>query len=210
MKTDDCIRVLVVDDHPVVREGIAALLGRADDMEVVAEAGSGLEAIALFRRYHPDVLLLDIRMPGMDGVAVIAQIRQDAPDARIIVLTAFEGEEDIYRGLQAGARGYLLKDTASEELLEAIRAVYKGQTRIPSAVATKLAQRISQQTLTPRERDVLRLMVAGKSNQEIAANLFIAEGTVKAHVNSILDKLKVNDRTQAVTAALRRGLEHLN
>ncbi len=210
MKINDCIRVLVVDDHPVVREGIAALLGRADDMEVVAEAGSGQEAIALFQRYRPDVLLLDLRMPGMDGVAVIAQIRQETPDARIIVLTAYESEEDIYRGLQAGARGYLLKDTASEELLEAIRAVYKGQTRIPSNVAAKLAQRISQQPLTPRERDVLRLMVAGKSNQEIALALFIAEGTVKVHVNSILDKMNVNDRTQAVTAALRRGLVHLN
>ncbi len=149
-------------------------------------------------------------MPDMDGVAVITQIRQDAPNARIIVLTAFEGEEDIYRGLQAGARGYLFKDTASEELLEAVRAVHRGQTRIPSNVATKLAQRIGHQPLTARERDALRLMVAGKSNQEIAADLFIAVGTVKAHVNSILNKMKVSDRTQAVTAALRRGLAQLD
>ena len=210
MKKEICIRVLVVDDHPVVREGLAALISRVEDITIVAAAGGGEEAIDLFCRHRPDVVLMDMRMPGMDGVALITQMRQEVGDARIVVLTAFDGEEDIYRSLQAGARAYLLKETSSDELLDAIRAVYNGQTRIPPDVATKLAQRISQPALTPRELDVLRLMVGGKSNQEIATGLFIAEGTVKAHVNSILDKMNVNDRTQAVTAALRRGLAKLN
>ena len=210
MKTANVIRVLISDDHPVVREGLAAIIDRREDMSVVAQAENGEEALALFRQHRPDVTLMDLKMPIMDGVATITKIRQEASDARIIVLTTFEGEEDIYRGLQAGAKAYLLKDSPREELLDTIRAVYSGQTRIPSSVAIKLAQRISQSPLTPREVDVLRLMVAGKNNQEVAATLTIAEGTVKAHVNSILDKMNVNDRTQAVTSALKRGLVHLD
>ncbi len=210
MKTSQAIRVLITDDHPIVREGLAAIIDRREDMTTVAQAGNGQEALEMYRLHHPDVVLMDLRMPRMDGVTAITQIRQEAPDARIIVLTTFDGEEDIYRGLQAGAKAYLLKDAPREELVEAVRAVHSGQTRIPSNVAVKLATRISQSPLTPREGEVLRLMVAGNSNQEIANALFIAEGTVKAHVNSILEKMKVSDRTQAVTAALRRGLVHLD
>ncbi len=210
MKPSTSIRVLITDDHPVVREGLASIIDRREDMMTVAQAGNGVEAVDLFRQHRPDIVLMDLRMPQMDGVTAISQIRQEAPDARIIVLTTYDGEEDIYRGLQAGAKGYLLKDAPREELLETIRAVHNGQTHIPSPVAVKLASRISQSPLTPREVEVLRLMVGGNSNQEIANALFIAEGTVKAHVNSILDKMKVNDRTQAVTAAIRRGLVHLD
>ena len=210
MKPSASIRVLITDDHPVVREGLASIIDRREDMTTVAQAGNGAEAVDLYRQHQPDIVLMDLRMPQMDGVTAICQIRQEAPDARIIVLTTYDGEEDIYRGLQAGAKGYLLKDAPREELLETIRAVHNGQTHIPSPVAVKLASRISQSPLTPREVEVLRLMVGGNSNQEIANALFIAEGTVKAHVNSILDKMKVNDRTQAVTAAIRRGLVHLD
>lgn len=210
MKPSTSIRVLITDDHPVVREGLASIIDRREDMMTVGQAGNGVEAVDLFRQHRPDIVLMDLRMPQMDGVTAISQIRQEAPDARIIVLTTYDGEEDIYRGLQAGAKGYLLKDAPREELLETIRAVHNGQTHIPSPVAVKLASRISQSPLTPREVEVLRLMVGGNSNQEIANALFIAEGTVKAHVNSILDKMKVNDRTQAVTAAIRRGLVHLD
>lgn len=210
MKTSPCIRILITDDHPVVREGLASIIERREDMTTVAQANNGAEAVDLYRQHHPDVVLMDLRMPQMDGVTAISQIRQEAPDARIIVLTTYDGEEDIYRGLQAGAKGYLLKDAPREELLNTIRAVHNGQTHIPSPVAVKLASRISQSPLTPREIEVLRLMVGGNSNQEIANALFIAEGTVKAHVNSILDKMNVNDRTQAVTAAIRRGLVHLD
>lgn len=209
-KPNHSIRILICDDHPVVREGLAAILDRREDMSVVGQASNGTEAISQFRELRPDVTLMDLRMPSMDGVTTISQLRHDAPEARIIILTTFDGQEDVYRGLQAGAKGYLLKDSPREELLDTIRAVHNGQTRIPPAVAVKLAQRISQTALTARELDVLRLMVSGKSNQEIANALFIAEGTVKAHVNSILDKMNVSDRTQAVTSALRRGLVHLD
>ena len=210
MKTAHVIRVLISDDHPVVREGLAAIIDRREDMSVVGQAENGEEALAMFTQHRPDVTLMDLKMPLMDGVTTITKIRQTASDARIIVLTTFEGEEDIYRGLQAGAKAYLLKDSPREELLDTIRAVHSGQTRIPPLVAIKLAQRISQSPLTPREVDVLRLMVAGKTNQEVAAALAIAEGTVKAHINSILDKMNVHDRTQAVTSALKRGLVHLD
>lgn len=208
-RQNQAIRILICDDHPVVREGLASILDRREDMAVVGQVSNGAEAINVYRDLRPDITLMDLRMPQQDGVATITQLRQDIPDARIIILTTFDGEEDVDRGLQAGARAYLLKDLPREELVDTIKAVHGGQTRIPPPVAIKLAQRISQTALTAREVDVLRLMVAGNSNQEIANALFIAEGTVKAHVNSILNKMNVSDRTQAVTAALKRGLVHL-
>nr|CAA9281180.1 Two-component transcriptional response regulator, LuxR family [uncultured Armatimonadetes bacterium] len=203
------IRILITDDHPVVREGLAAMIERRPDMTVVGEAGNGLEAVERFRSCQPDVALMDLRMPEMDGVEAITAIRREFPAARIIVLTTFDGDEDIYRGLRAGARGYLLKDAGREGLLEAIRAVHAGQSWIPPDVASKLAERVTGPDLTAREMDVLSLLAQGRSNQAIAALLFISEATVKTHVNSILTKLGVADRTQAVTTALRRGIVHL-
>ncbi len=210
MSKEGAIRILIADDHPVVREGLAALVERRPDMTVAGEAGSGVEAVAQFRRLTPDVTLMDLRMPELGGVAAIGQIRADFPAARIIILTTYDGDEDIYRGLQAGARAYLLKDAPRDELLDAIRAVHSGQTRIPPAVAARLAERMmSGPDLSPREIEVLRSIVAGRSNRQIGADLAISEGTVKAHINSILGKLGVSDRTQAVTTALQRGIVHL-
>jgi two-component system NarL family response regulator len=203
------IRILIADDHPVVREGLAAMIKRRTDMTVVAEANHGQEAVALFHQHQPDVVLMDLRMPEMDGVEAILTIREQTPEARVIVLTTYDTDEDIYRALRAGAKAYLLKDTPREELLDTIRAVSAGRTRVPSDVAAKLVERVSSETLTTREVDVLRLIVAGHSNREIATRLYISEGTVKTHVNHILMKLGVSDRTQAVTTALKRGLVSL-
>lgn len=203
------IRILIADDHPIVREGLAAMINRRSDMTVVGEAGTGREAVELFRREKPDVTLMDLQMPELGGVQAITAIRAEFPSARFVVLTTFDGDEDIYRALQAGAQAYLLKDTPREELLDAIRAVQAGQKRIPSEVAAKLADHLTASELTEREREVLKLIVAGKSNKEIGAALGIAEGTVKIHVNNLLAKLGVSDRTQAVTEALKRGLVHL-
>ncbi len=204
------IRVLLADDHAVVREGLAAMIGRRPDMEVVAEAENGVRAVELARQHRPDVILMDLRMPQMGGVEALSAIRAEQPGARVIVLTTFDGDEDIYRALQAGAQAYLLKDTPRDELLDAIRAVHQGLRRIPPEVAAKLAERVTAPDLTPRELDVLRLVALGQSNKEIAAALTIAEGTVKIHVNNLLGKLGAASRTQAVTEALKRGLIHLD
>lgn len=175
-------------------------------MEAVAEASNGKEAVEMFRLHQPDVTLMDLRMPQMEGVEAITTIRAEFPTARIILLTTYDGDEDIYRGLRAGAKGYLLKDASCEQLLEAIRVVHVGRSRIPPSVGAKLAERMSNPELSDREREVVRLMATGKSNQEIGTALGITEGTVKFHVNNILSKLKVNDRTQAVIVALKRGI----
>jgi len=203
------IRVLIVDDHPVVRTGLALMIKYEPGMEVVAEAADGAEAVQLFRQHQPDVMLMDLRMPGMGGVDAITAILKEFPDACIIVLTTYDGDEDIYRGLQAGARGYLLKGTSCDELLDAIRKVHAGQTYIPAEVGAKLAIRLSGPQLSKREQDVLRLLGTGMSNREIANTLGIAEGTIKFHVNNILSKLQVSDRTQAALIALKRGIANL-
>lgn len=203
------IHILLVDDHPVVREGVAAMINRRPDMTVVGEASTGREAVTLFEQLRPDVTLMDLRLPELNGVEAITTIRASHPHAKVIILTTYDGDEDIYRGLQAGAMAYLLKDTPRPELLDTIRAVYAGQKRIPPEVAAKLAERMFAQELTGRERDVLAWVSKGLSNKEIGERLAITEGTVKTHINSLLAKLGVQDRTQAVTEALRRGILHL-
>lgn len=203
------LRVIIADDHPIVREGLHAVVSDQPDMIVVGQAATGAEAVDLALSLRPDVVLLDLRMPEQNGVDAIAAIRAGWPEARVLVLTTYDGDEDIYRALQAGAQAYLLKDTPRAELLEAIRAVARGQKRIPPEVAARLVQRIGGPTLTEREVDVLRLMAKGGSNKDIGAALHISEGTVKFHVNNILGKLGVDDRTQAVTIALQRGIIHL-
>lgn len=200
---------MIADDHHIVRQGLAALLKTVKDFTVVAEAPDGPEAVRLYNQHRPDVTLMDLRMPKLGGVEAVAEIRSKHPGARIIVLTTFDGDEDIYRALQAGAKGYLLKGMFGEELIEAIRAVHAGKSRVPSAIAERLADRMGGPGLTSRELSVLQLIVAGKSNKEIGAELGISEATVKTHINSILSKLGVADRTQAATTALQRGIVHL-
>jgi two-component system NarL family response regulator len=204
--TKDSIRVLVVEDHHVVRQGLVALLNVADGLEVVGEAADGVEAIAQFRKHQPDITLVDLRLPRLSGVEVIERVRMETPQARFIVLTTYDGDEDIYRALQAGARAYLLKGMTSEELIATIHAVHAGKSHIPPAIAEKLAGRMGAQELTPREFDVLEQIVGGKSNKEIATELKISEATVKTHINSLLGKLNVADRTQAATTAIQRGI----
>lgn len=206
----DVIRCLVVDDHPVVREGVAATIELHDDFEVVAKGANGREAVELHREHRPDITLIDLNMPVLGGVDAIAAIRAESPDARIVILTTYDGDEDIFRGLRAGAKAYLLKEGSVDQLIETIHAVHRGQMRVPQEVAAKLAVRMTSPELTARELEVLRLIVAGNSNAEIGAALFITEATVKAHVNGILNKLDVSDRTQAVTTAIRRGIVHLD
>lgn len=203
------IRIMVADDHHVVRQGLVALLKTVNGFEVVAEAADGKQALDRFDEHRPDITLMDLRMPNLGGVEAVAQIRNKYPTARIIVLTTFDGDEEIYRALQAGAKSYLLKGMFGEELIEAIRAVHAGKTRIPAAVAERLADRLGGPGLTSRELEVLKEIVAGRSNKEIGAKLSISEATVKTHINSILGKLGVSDRTQATTAALQRGIVHL-
>ena len=204
------IRLMVVDDHPVVRHGLVALLRTVEDMEVVAEASDGQEAVDLYKRHRPDVTLMDLRLKETGGVEAIRLIRTEDPAAKVIVLTTFDGDEDIYRALQVGAKGYLLKGMSVDELIGSIRAVNMGRSRIPSEIAEKLADRMGGPRLTNRELGVLQLIVRGRSNKEIGRELVISEATVKTHINSLLAKLGVTDRTQAVTAAIQRGIVHLD
>jgi two-component system NarL family response regulator len=207
--SDNTIRIMVIDDQAVVRQGLVALINTVPDMSVIAEGINGRQAIELYRLHRPDVSLMDLRMPELGGVEAITAIRKEFPDARLIVLTTFDGDEDIYRSLQAGAQGYLLKDMFFEELEDAIRKVHGGSRRIPAQVAERLAERMGSSDLTGREIEVLEQIVAGHSNKAIANRLNITEATVKSHINSILSKLGVSDRTQAATTALQRGLVHL-
>jgi two-component system NarL family response regulator len=206
----ESIRIMVVEDHHVVRQGLMALIKTVPGLDIVAEAPDGKQAIEQFRHHKPDITLMDLRLPNLGGVDAITAIRSEFPAARVIVLTTFDGDEDIYRALQAGARGYLLKGMDADELIDAIRTVHAGRTRIPASVAQRLAGRMGGQELTGRETDVLKQIVAGKSNKEIASVLFISEATVKTHINSLLGKLGVTDRTQAATTALQRGIVHLD
>ncbi|GAC1656182.1 MAG: response regulator transcription factor [Acidobacteriaceae bacterium] len=208
--TSASIRIMIVEDHHVVRQGLAALIGTVPDMQVVAQASDGQQAVAMFSQHRPDITLMDLRLPKLGGVDAITAIRKDHPQARIIVLTTFDGDEDIYRALQAGARGYLLKDMFGDELMDAIRIVHSGKTRIPAEIAERLAERMGGPELTQRELEVLKLVVKGMSNKEIGTALFISEATVKTHLNNILSKMGVSDRTQAATSAIQRGIIHLD
>jgi len=203
------IGILSVDDHPLLREGIAALVNAEGDMKLVAEASDGQEAIEKFRLHRPEVTLMDLQMPALNGIDAIIGIRSEFPNARIIVLTTYAGDVQVLRALKAGARGYVLKGHVRKELLDTIRAVHAGQKRIPPEVAAELAEHTAEDDLSSREIDVLRLIAAGNANKEIAAQLSIAEDTVKSHVTNILAKLGANDRTHAVTIGLKRGIIEL-
>jgi DNA-binding NarL/FixJ family response regulator len=203
------IRVLVVDDHPITRFGIAAIIEATPDMTVVAQAGSGEEAVELYEIHHPDITLMDLRLPGMSGVEAIRTVVARHRQARFVVLTTYEGDEDIHQALQAGARSYIVKGMPHEALVSALRRVHAGGQFLPPPVSRALFSRIPNSELSPREREVLSLIVRGRSNREIASDLGITEATVKCHVSVILMRLNVSDRTQAVVTALRRGLAHL-
>jgi DNA-binding NarL/FixJ family response regulator len=203
------IRLLVVDDHPSMRVGLVALIKSQPDMEVVAEASNGEEAIEVFEDVRPDVVLMDLRMPGIGGVEAILAIRKKDAEARVIVLSTYDWDEDIHRALQSGAKSYLLKDMSIEEITDTIREVYRGDSSLPRLVAARLAERSQRQQLTDRERDVLGALIKGRSNKEIAASLCISEDTVKSHLKTLFSKLRVRDRTEAAIAAIRHGIVHL-
>jgi two-component system NarL family response regulator len=205
----DAIRILVAEDHTIVRDGLVAVIKQAPGMTVVADTGDGQRAVELWKQHRPDVTLMDLRMPGSDGVDAIYQIRAADPNARIIVLTTYDGDEDIYRGIRAGAKSYLLKDIRREELFECIREVYAGKMFVPPAIAAKLAGRLPAEELTARELEVLRLLAEGKPNKIIGADLAISEVTVKSHVQSVFRKLNVLSRTEAIAVANRKGLLRL-
>jgi len=209
MSDQPYIRIFSVDDHPLLREGIAAIINNQPDMQMVAQAATGSEAIQMFRQHLPDVTLLDLRLPDMSGIDVLIAIRSEFPEARIVMLTTFEGDVDIRRALEAGARGYVLKNMPPKDLVEAIRQVNKGRKRIPADVAAHLAEYVGEDDLTEREVDVLRHIAGGNRNREIGERLFISEETVKVHVKHIMEKLGASDRTQAVAIAVRRGIIQL-
>jgi len=203
------IRIMVIDDQAVVRQGFVSLINTVADMEVIAQGVNGQQAVELYREHQPDITLMDLRMPLKSGVEAIAAIRHEFPEARIIVLTTYDGDEDIYRALQAGARGYLLKNMPPVELLDVIRQVHDGKKRIPPEIASQLLEHLSDEGLTEREVEVLREVADGNRNREIAERLFISEETVKVHIKHIMEKLGANDRTQAVAIGVRRGIIQL-
>jgi two-component system, NarL family, response regulator len=200
------IRILLCDDHPMIRVALRSMIGMEPNMQVVAEATNGSEALIMFQKYRPDILLMDINMPVMDGLEAMVTILDEHPEARFILLTNYDSEEDIFRGLEAGAMGYILKDTPQNTVINAIKTVYSGKRMIPPELAQKLAQRNTYPRLSPREMDIIRLIKEGMSNSAISLQLNITESTVKSHVKNILFKLGANDRTQAVTKALQRGI----
>ena len=204
------IRFLCVDDHPLIRKGMAFILANEPDMQLVAEAADGEEAVRLFRELRPDVTLMDLRMPELDGIAATKVIRAEFPDARIIALTSYDGDQDIYRALDAGVRGYLLKEAVHTDVLRAIRTVQSGKRLVPPEVAERLSEHFSRIALTPRETEVLALVADGLGNREIADRLGRSSGTIKIHIENILAKLGAADRTQAVTIAIQRGILHLD
>jgi two-component system NarL family response regulator len=204
------IRILIVDDHPVVRAGLTSMLGTQAELEVIASAPSGEAALATVGRTQADVVLLDLRMPGMSGVETIQEMKRAGFTARVIILTSFETDEDIYRAVQAGAQGYLLKDTSLKEMVEAIRTVHSGKRFIPRDIAARLAERMMRADLTTREMEILRMLAKGLTNKQIGHALGISDNTVKNHVNSIIEKLEVSDRTEAATTAIQRGLITVN
>lgn len=203
------IRVLCVDDHPLIRKGIASILANESDIKLVGEASTGQEAVELFKTQQPDIVLMDLRMQPMDGIEATRRIRKDVPDARVIALTSYDGDQDIYRALEAGIRGYLLKEMVHTDVVKAIRTVHSGKRLMPQEIAERVQEHQAKPVLTPREVEVLSLVARGLANREIAAQLGTAAGTVKMHVQNVLEKLGASDRTHAVTIALERGILHL-
>jgi DNA-binding NarL/FixJ family response regulator len=209
LKKQKGIRIMLVDDHPAFRKGMAALIESEPDLIVVAQTGDGREALQIYRETKPDVVLMDLRLPGMGGVEAIMAIRKESPDARVIVLTTFDTDEDIYRAIQSGAKSFLLKDTPDDELSATIRAVHAGQQVLPPKVADRLAVRQRRADMSEREMEVLQLLIKGRSNKEISSSLFVSEDTVKAHLKHLFSKLGVHDRTEAAISAIRHGIVHL-
>ncbi|MEI6645042.1 MAG: response regulator transcription factor [bacterium] len=206
IKAITVIKLMVVDDHPAFRKGLAALIESEPDLSVVAETGDGLESVGLYRRVRPDVVLMDLRLPGFSGVEAIQAIRKEFPDARVIVVTTYDTDEDVYRALQSGAKSYLLKDMFPEQIFDAIRAVYAGKSQLPPQVADRLDERLKRKDLTQREMDVLELLVRGLSNKEIADKLSLSEAAVKSRLKGLFHKLQVEDRAGAVISALQHGI----